>query len=318
MVEAFGMKVALELVLKNAKEIQKKVQDSMKNIPAGISEGAFGGGGGDTGAGGGFGKLLGKTALIAGTGLLILGAAKKMLGALSASSPILKGTLDILKRSMMIFFRPFGDFLASLLKPLAIVLMKAAVAWLQFWRKDRPKLDAGESALQRGRIVGGLPDKAAEELLDQLISGSKSWEDLLPEMKDRMFGWLIENAGAIKKLPLDIQGQILDWIEVNKAALVGLALKVNEAFSLYLLDPSGAEQLANLGPNIAAAFSASLMKNKGKLEGVVDEFVSWIKSLIRDRQFARIDFAEASRGTPEERFETIDKIRDIYDRAGET
>lgn len=55
-------------------------------------------------------------------------------GILAKSSPYLKGILSIFGRAFMIFFRPFGDFLATLLRPLAILLMKIAVAFLKWTR----------------------------------------------------------------------------------------------------------------------------------------------------------------------------------------
>jgi len=86
-------------------------------------------------AGGLLGKIgLGKLALIS-AGVLAIGAGiKKLVKGLAASSPYLKGVFSMFKRASMQFFRPFGDFLATLLKPLAIVLLRATSKWLTFTR----------------------------------------------------------------------------------------------------------------------------------------------------------------------------------------
>lgn len=91
-----------------------------------------------------------------------LGAIGVSIGGVTAllrkSSPYLKGMLDILGRSFLIFFRPFGDFLATLLRPLAIVLMKFAVAFSKWFKEASP----GEKAAAVTVVtVGGIVTAAA-------------------------------------------------------------------------------------------------------------------------------------------------------------
>ncbi len=62
-------------------------------------------------------------------------------GLLAKASPYLKGILSIFGRAFMIFFRPFGDFLAVLLRPMAILLMKMAVAFLRWFKSPTPSLE---------------------------------------------------------------------------------------------------------------------------------------------------------------------------------
>ncbi len=90
----------------------------------------------------------------------VLGAAiAAAVGLLAKSSPYLKGILDIFGRAFMIFFRPFGDFLATLLRPLAILLMKMAVAFLKWTRGPMGKVrEAVESVPQIGLTGQTLPD----------------------------------------------------------------------------------------------------------------------------------------------------------------
>jgi len=81
---------------------------------------------------------LGKLALISGGVLALVGIMKKMNRKLLESSPYLKGVFSMFKRASIHFFRPFGDFLATLLKPLAILLLRASARWLQLAKKKFP------------------------------------------------------------------------------------------------------------------------------------------------------------------------------------
>ncbi|KKL14614.1 hypothetical protein LCGC14_2513850, partial [marine sediment metagenome] len=90
MAEVFGMKVDLELVVKNLNKIKQQVSGAMKNIPGGIAQGAGLGGGGAGETAGSLGKMTGKLALISGSALLILEGVKKIVGFMTKSSPYLK------------------------------------------------------------------------------------------------------------------------------------------------------------------------------------------------------------------------------------
>ena len=169
------MSVGLKLFVENVKEVQKQVKDAMKNIPAGIQgqisgitggiqQGALGTGAGATAST--LGKMGGKLALLAGTTLVIAEGVKRIVRFLAASSPYLKGVFDIFKRSLMIFFRPFGDALATFLKPMALWMIKMAVAFLQFSKK----VPFGSSIVEAGAIVGGgvgpVAGKAREVVIE--------------------------------------------------------------------------------------------------------------------------------------------------------
>jgi hypothetical protein len=65
---------------------------------------------------------------------LIGAAITAAVGLLAESSPYLKGILSIMGRAFGIFFRPFGDFLATILRPLAILMMRMAIAFLKWTR----------------------------------------------------------------------------------------------------------------------------------------------------------------------------------------
>lgn len=83
----------------------------------------------------GFGKALGKIAVGIGAAGVILKGIQTGIQVLSKASPKFGGMMKILERAMMLFFRPFGDFLATLLRPLAFWLLRVSRAWLKFTRE---------------------------------------------------------------------------------------------------------------------------------------------------------------------------------------
>jgi len=111
-----GEKVGKQIGSKIAEQIQK----AFRSI--GVGKISPGGDGTISGVGGvtkGLKGVATKLGVIAALGAVAIGLLRK-------SSPYLKGVLDIFGRAFTIFFRPFGDFLAALLRPLAILLMKLA------------------------------------------------------------------------------------------------------------------------------------------------------------------------------------------------
>ena len=90
---------------------------------------------------------------------LAVGAA---VGLLAKASPYLKGILSIFGRAFMIFFRPFGDFLATLLRPLAILLLKLAVAWMKLTRPIVKAAKEGAEAAPQIKTTGTFVDPAIE------------------------------------------------------------------------------------------------------------------------------------------------------------
>jgi len=137
-------------------KIANALNRSLKSVGFGGSKSSASpsvGSGGLSGMSKGLSKVASKLAIVAAIGTAIIGILKK-------SSPYLKGILSIFGRAFTMFFRPFGDFLATLLRPLAIMLMKMAVSWLKFTRTK-----AGKAA------VGGLMGAAAGAAVGSIIPG---------------------------------------------------------------------------------------------------------------------------------------------------
>ena len=64
---------------------------------------------------------------------------KKIGTFIKSSSPYLAGMLDLTKKAFGMFFRPMGDFLGTLLRPLAVWLMRMAYNFM-LWFKDAPSV----------------------------------------------------------------------------------------------------------------------------------------------------------------------------------
>ena len=210
------LKIEVPITIKGGKgdKVGKQIGDkiaatlnkSLKSIGIGRTQSSAGAGGG----GGSFlGMSKGITSMV--TKLSVIGViAASALSLMKKSSGYLRGVLSVFGRAITIFFKPFGDFLASLLRPLAILLMKAAVAWLKFTRTGiggkvvGTALGAGGGALA-GAAIGALGGPIGAGLGALIGAGLAllaqiDWEGVYNKML--MFGgWLWEN---IKK--------IWDWV----------------------------------------------------------------------------------------------------------
>jgi flagellar biogenesis protein FliO len=156
-----------------------KIDLGMDKFTTGVRSGILGGA-----EGSGIGKMVGSLGLILGVLGVISDGIKKMVNKLAESSPYLKGVLDIFGRAEMYFYKPFGDFLAVQLRPLAMWLLKMAVDWVKFSRTL-----AGQSILGFILEPGWLLKKIEELLGSPLNPG---W---LPEKLAEMLGTPITNFG---------------------------------------------------------------------------------------------------------------------------
>ena len=97
---------------------------------AGILTGKGITGGSGSGGNGALGKNLAKLGIIA-TGVVgILALTKKLTGMLVDSSPMLKQMLKLFNFSIMLIFRPIGDFIGFLLRPIMVMfLRKFIIPW---------------------------------------------------------------------------------------------------------------------------------------------------------------------------------------------
>lgn len=147
-----GKKVGKEIGEKIAEQI-KKISSSLGKTFSGGSGGGLGGLGSSLGISKGLGAIATKLGVIG----IAVGA---VVALLSKASPMLKGVLDIFGRAFMMFFRPFGDFLAMLLRPMAIMLLKASAKFLQWSRST-----VGENI--KDALMAGLKGGSVMDMLNE-------------------------------------------------------------------------------------------------------------------------------------------------------
>ena len=133
----------MDLVAKLKLEIDQK---SMKGFMGNIVEGATGKG---DKASGGVGKMIGQLGMIGALLNQTVELMGKMTRYLSTMSPAMMSVVRMFETSITLLIRPFSDFMATALRPLASELLKFAREWNSFWRKMFPT--AGEQ-----QIVGGV------------------------------------------------------------------------------------------------------------------------------------------------------------------
>ena len=199
------------------------------------------------------GGMAGKLGMVAGSiGLVVtvLGQIKKavdsVLQEFAKSSPALQGTLMLFQKAMLLFFKPFGDFLSSLLRPLAIWLLKASIAWIKFTKDfgktfDEVMKPVVDELVNLGTIFTDTVAKDIKDLQD-FFSGELSLPELIMELiKNRIEGmieigtWLWKNliepaiVGSIaigewlgENIPKWIKGvfDFAEWIRSSIATFI--------------------------------------------------------------------------------------------------
>jgi len=212
--------------------------------------GAVGGGVADFLGTKGFGgviKGLGLAGIALNQSVEFLGKIKNVL---EEASPALKGTFELFGAAFRLFFKPFGDFLSALLRPMAIWLIRMAVNFNKLFQKFFPKPgeEAKEAIVGKGVTQEGFKD-IQERAGDQL---EKDWSDFI----SRVFGseTLGNIIGALGRVTFDF--------------LVGLGEVLVEGF-LFPLGKFIGETFIRPLMNIGTEMGASL-------RGVVDNILAAI------------------------------------------
>jgi hypothetical protein len=233
------MKVWLELAVKNAQKIKEDVEGKLKNIdlegivskvggakaPAAQASGAAD----IAGMAGNVGKMAGTAVAILGALLIIKGIMDRVWNNLKTSSPYLQGILSVMNRAWMLFWRPFGDFLGALLRPLAIALLKMAVSWIKFTRGEKVKSVTGTIAKTLGlpgseELEHGidLKDKI-KEIHQRGLENLRAWGDFFRGIHqqgvENFKGWIEKFKGWIDTLKeMHQQGieNIKGWLDFFK------------------------------------------------------------------------------------------------------
>jgi hypothetical protein len=135
--------------------------------------GARGGGGGGGAAAAGAGGLLsrlGGGAAAGGLATVALGGAVAFgmlqgIQTLSKASPALQATTGILSDAMSLFFRPFGRFLSSILRPAALGLLNMAVKFNEIAEDDGLAVAIGKISQQALTSFAGALGNAVEDIV---------------------------------------------------------------------------------------------------------------------------------------------------------
>ncbi len=172
---------------KVGKQIGDKVAEQIKKAYKSIGVGGKKTGGGEVGAISGLSKGLGKVALKLGA---LVAISAGILSVLKKASPYLAGILSVFGRAFSIFFRPFGDFLAALLRPLAVMLLRLAVKWLK-WTRSPTGEAIGEAAKENIGLTGGDLTGGLWKNLKDLIKNI-DWSKI-----KEFPGWLWEKLKSI-------------------------------------------------------------------------------------------------------------------------
>ncbi len=157
-------KIEIPITLRGGREGKRVGKQIGEKIAAQLRKSLSLSGFGSKKGAGGISGISGMTRGLKGiaTKLGVLGiAVGAVVGLLAKASPYLKGILSLFGRAFMIFFRPFGDFLATLLRPMAILMMKMAVAFMKWLRPlSKSTREAMEGAPQFEQVDGALANFA--------------------------------------------------------------------------------------------------------------------------------------------------------------
>ena len=154
------MEVSMQLIPENVDKVVNDIKKQFKNIPMGLISSISGGGGGATSSASNIASGVGKLATTMVGAVTILGAialsVKAIVSRMREASPYLRGMFEVMNRASTYFFKPFGDFLASMLRPLAFWLLRASLKFMQ-WAKMTPEGQvavAGATGAGVGATVG--------------------------------------------------------------------------------------------------------------------------------------------------------------------
>ena len=189
---------------------------------------AMGGGkgGGLLGGKGGKGGLAG----IAGKGMLLLGGIGVAIGAIlgavkaiSGSSPMLKQMFKLMNFGIMMIFRPIGDFIGFMLRPILVMLLRNFIIP---WYKDAMPIMQSMGAIFGGSMATDLgkffknPSQVIADGLQSLLTGTG---ETIKSMLDGTFDWATFSADLLTNL----QTVFIDWnplVQIGK--ILGDSLKL--------------------------------------------------------------------------------------------
>jgi len=179
-------------------DLERQIKSAVGGGGRGGLLSGLGTGGGDKG-GGLLGGLGGKLGFIGIALNQISELTGKVVGILKEASPNFAATVGILKQSMMLFFKPFGDFLGNLLRPLAIKFLKFMVAWEKALGGGPKERGEGDRTWGTARLET-TGEKTIKEELDLTKTS-------IPQMIEDELFWDWDWSGLLNWL----KGLLPDW-----------------------------------------------------------------------------------------------------------
>lgn len=238
----------------------RKLEERMGKVMGGGGSSSSSGGA-ESGSNSPFKNLLKLTAIAAGIALLVV-AVKKIVEKVVEASPALQAMLKLLDASITLILRPFGDFVAFLLKPLLIIFLTKVA--LPFYKLMQPLMQF------LGSQIGNTLAGGASAVIDggvSLIKGD--------------FEGFMNSLNAFKGIWLTF----VDWI--SKA--LGLSPELQETLSGFWDFIVGLV----VRPEIFDAITRfwEWFDNLGVPEWVsemIDRFIGWFENLGVQKLFGQV------------------------------
>ena len=260
------------------------IREQAKGYVSGVSQ-MFGG----EAIGGFAGQMLGKLTVVGAVAGLALDFLKKIADWLSQASPYLKGILDILNKSFMIMFKPFGDFIAILLRPLALLLLQLARQWLPQAKDILQKMRTGEitpavanvqlAGTWITTVLGGLLSGIGEAILKGIGEGTVKFFELfdIKKITERISTFL-----DWEKLTERIS-TFIDWEKISKNIEDFINWEaITKRISDFINWEAITKRISDFIDWESIEKTISDFINWEKISKNIEDFIKWGDKLIKD------------------------------------
>lgn len=256
-------------------------------IGGGGGKGALSAAGGSGGGGGIFGKLesLGVGQLLKLTGIGI--GIGSLVTATVKSSVQLQGIFKLWETGMMLVFKPFGDFIATLLRPLTIMMLQWAVPFyrdaskfFKEWLKSATKISDEQigQAKDAAGTVGGWEVTATGAIMLFFSELQDSAKATFTKQASDITTALEGTPDAIAKVFTDFGDSLVTALTDMPAFLANKFLDLGTDIGLYLTNIPGF--LAGLFLNLGADIWNGLLSVPSTLADVFTGLASSISSTL--------------------------------------
>ena len=221
----------------------------------------------------------------------ILGVLNKAVEYLKMGSTRLQGVFTLFEKAFMIFFKPFGDFLAALLRPLAIFLIAFAV---QFMKTIKPLLDKllelfGKKEEKTEETLGEkiadlLPGSTSEEHESTTVGGNEGEVTDAEARKTAIEEFIDGTFTAIQGILSSLGGLLPNiedigrlWSDIILPAIVVMASIIAAAIAFIIIAVLGAFAVIY---STVVAFGGSIVITITALIAMLGEVLTFILTLV--------------------------------------